>query len=62
MKLYCDNKIAINIAHNTIQHDKIKHIEIDRHFMKEKLEVGEICFFFYNATDNKHPNQGSLKV
>ncbi|RVW73428.1 Retrovirus-related Pol polyprotein from transposon RE1 [Vitis vinifera] len=38
MKLYCDNKSAINIAHNPIQHDRTKHIEIDRHFIKEKLE------------------------
>ncbi|RVW46001.1 Retrovirus-related Pol polyprotein from transposon RE1 [Vitis vinifera] len=35
MKLYCDNKSAINIAHNPIQHDRTKHIEIDRHFIKE---------------------------
>ncbi|XP_024030615.1 uncharacterized protein LOC112094295 [Morus notabilis] len=38
MKFYCDNKSAINIAHNPIQHDRTKHIEIDRHFIKEKLE------------------------
>lgn len=38
MKLYCDNKSAIDIAHNPIQYDKTKHIEIDRHFNKEKLE------------------------
>ena len=29
MKLYCDNKFAISIAHNSIQHDRTKHIEID---------------------------------
>ena len=38
MKLYCDYKSAINIAHNPIQHDRTKHIEVDRHFIKEKLE------------------------
>lgn len=42
LRLYCDNKSAINIAHNPIQHDKTKHIEIDRHFIKEKLEEGII--------------------
>ena len=42
MKLYCDNKLAINIAHNPIQHDRTKHIEIDRHFIKEKLEEGVV--------------------
>ena len=36
MRLYCDNKVAINIAHNVVQHDRTKHIKIDRHFIKEK--------------------------
>ena len=42
MRLFCDNKSAINIAHNPIQHDKTKHIEVDRHFIKEKYS-GLIC-------------------
>lgn len=41
MKLYCDNKSAISIAHNLVQHDRTKHIEIDRHFIKEKHYKGE---------------------
>jgi hypothetical protein len=36
--LYCDNKTAINIANNPIQHDRTKHMEIDRHFIKNKLD------------------------
>ena len=43
MRLYCDNKSAINIAHNPIQHGRDKHIEIDRYFIKEKIESGLIC-------------------
>lgn len=38
MRLYCDNKVAINIAHNPIQHDRNKHVEVDHHFRKKKLE------------------------
>ncbi|KAK4395809.1 Retrovirus-related Pol polyprotein from transposon RE1 [Sesamum angolense] len=37
--LYCDNKAVCNIAHNLTQHDRTKHIETDRHFIKEKLEA-----------------------
>lgn len=43
MKLYYDNKSAIRIAQNSLQHDQKKHIEIDRHFIKEKLDSGLIC-------------------
>ena len=43
MKLYCDNKLAINIAHNPVQHDQTKHIEIDKHFINENLDSGLVC-------------------
>ncbi|KAL6343543.1 hypothetical protein AAG906_024908 [Vitis piasezkii] len=32
--------LAINIAHNLVQPIRTKHIEIDKHFIKEKLEGG----------------------
>ncbi|GAV84981.1 hypothetical protein CFOL_v3_28421, partial [Cephalotus follicularis] len=43
MRLYCNNNSAINIVHNPVQHDRTKHIAIDRHFIKEQMEVGVIC-------------------
>jgi hypothetical protein len=44
--LYCDNKAAINIANNPIQHDKTRHVKIDRHFIKNKLDEGTMCMSF----------------
>lgn len=34
----CENQTAINIAKNSIQHGKIKRIEIDRCFIEEKIK------------------------
>nr|KYP52900.1 Retrovirus-related Pol polyprotein from transposon TNT 1-94 [Cajanus cajan] len=52
MRLYCDNKSAISIAHNPVQHDRTKHIEVDRHFIKEKLDSGLICTPYVSSQDN----------
>ncbi|KAA0054163.1 Cysteine-rich RLK (RECEPTOR-like protein kinase) 8 [Cucumis melo var. makuwa] len=34
---------AISIANNPVQHDRTKHVKIDRHFIKERLDSGSIC-------------------
>jgi ATP sulfurylase len=43
LMLYCDNKATIYIANNLVQHDRTKHIKIDHHFIKEKLDKGIVC-------------------
>ena len=43
MRLCCDNKSTIIIVHNSMQHDQTKDVEVDRYFIKEKLESGLIC-------------------
>lgn len=51
MKLYCDNKSAISIGYNPVQHDQTKHVEVDRHFTKEKLDNGLTCTPYISSHD-----------
>ena len=51
LSLYCDNKAAIEIAHNLVQHDRTKHVEVDRHFIKENLDRKVIQFLFVRSED-----------
>ncbi|KAL6351421.1 hypothetical protein AAG906_035213 [Vitis piasezkii] len=43
MKLYCDNKATISVAHNPVLHDRTKHVEVDKHFIKEKIDNILVC-------------------
>lgn len=37
--VYCDNKSAIYLAHNPTFHEQTKHIEIDCHVVREKIQT-----------------------
>ena len=50
LPIYNDNKAAILIAHNPVLHDRIKHVEVDKYFIKEKLENGLICMLYIPTT------------
>nr|GEX93040.1 LL-diaminopimelate aminotransferase, chloroplastic-like [Tanacetum cinerariifolium] len=50
-QIMCDNKAAIQISENPVQHDRTKHVEVDRHFIKEKLEAGIIELSFVKSSD-----------
>jgi hypothetical protein len=49
--LLCDNESAIKIAHNPVQHNKTKHIEIHHHFIWYHVNHGEINLS-YVGTNN----------
>ncbi|GJZ33010.1 hypothetical protein Tco_0578446 [Tanacetum coccineum] len=47
--MYCDNKSAIALSYNNVQHSRSKHIDIRFHFIKEHVENGVIELYFFNT-------------
>nr|GFC63547.1 hypothetical protein [Tanacetum cinerariifolium] len=47
--MYCDNKSAIALCCNNVQHSWSKHIDIRYHFIKEQVEQGVIELYFINT-------------
>ncbi|GKG00952.1 hypothetical protein Tco_0305657 [Tanacetum coccineum] len=44
--MYYDNKRAISLCFNNVQHSRSKHIDIRFHFIKEKVENGVVELYF----------------
>jgi hypothetical protein len=41
-QVYCDNVSTVYLSSNLIQHQCTKHIEIDLHFVRERVAVGDV--------------------
>jgi hypothetical protein len=49
--IMCDNQGCIALAKNPTHHSRTKHIDVQHHFIREKLESGEISLEYCPTED-----------
>ncbi|GKA40515.1 retrovirus-related pol polyprotein from transposon TNT 1-94 [Tanacetum coccineum] len=50
--IMCDNKGAIDLSKNPVQHSRTKHIEIRHHFLRDNVQKGHISIEKVPSIDN----------
>ncbi|GKE13715.1 hypothetical protein Tco_1421292 [Tanacetum coccineum] len=60
--MYCDNKSAIALCCNNVQHSRSKHIDIRFHFIKEHVEKEERIEFLINKLGMRSFTSETLKL
>jgi hypothetical protein len=40
--VFCDNVTTVYMFRNPVHHKRTKHIELDIHFLREKVAIGEV--------------------
>nr|GEU37932.1 copia protein [Tanacetum cinerariifolium] len=52
VSIMCDNKGAVDLSKNPVQHSRTKHIEIHHHFLLDNVQKGHISIEKVSSVDN----------
>jgi hypothetical protein len=48
--VYCDNVSAVYLSTNPVQHQRMKHVEIDLHFVRDRMAIGDVRVLHVSTT------------
>jgi hypothetical protein len=51
--IYCDNISVVYLSTNPVQHQRIKHLKIDLHFVRENMIIGQVCILHVSTTSSR---------
>ena len=50
--IICDNNAAITLSEDPAFHARVKHFDICYHFLRERVQSGDISLSYINTKDN----------
>lgn len=51
VSIFCDNSSAIDISKNPVQHSRTKHIDIQYHFLRERVFANDVTLQYVSSTN-----------